>query len=99
MLRTSYNILFMSAKLIFKSVLLSLMGTGVFFFFFMMAVIPSLSTWQRFQSVPGKESVVVDPNTVLRTYGIPLAGIAFVTLFFFALSYLRRPDPKRGSHA
>lgn len=68
-----------------KSLLLALMGTGLFFSFFMMMVIPIQALLARLGGDVAKLSVVVNPAVFLRNVGVPLAILAFVTLFGLAM--------------
>lgn len=77
-------------KSIAKSLLLAVAGTGVFFFFLMMAVIPTMALFARTSGNVAQKSVVINPSVLLRTWGLPLAGVAFVVLFALAMYRFRR---------
>jgi hypothetical protein len=63
------------------------MGTGLLFFFLMMAAVPTMALLARLGGDITQKSVVVNPALFLRTYGVPVAGIAFLGIF--ALSEYR----------
>lgn len=82
-----YNI---PVKAIAKSLLLAFMGTGIFFSFLMMIVIPIQALLARTSTNISKLSVVVNPNVLLRSFGIPMAIAIFVTLFTIGMVKLHR---------
>jgi hypothetical protein len=73
-----------------KSFLLAFMGTGVFFSFLMMIVIPIQATLARTNTNISKQSVVVNPNILLRSFGVPMAIAIFITLFAVGMVRLHR---------
>lgn len=75
---------------IVKSFLLAFMGTGVFFSFLMMTVIPIQAVLARASGNIAKLSVVVNPGSFLRTVGVPLAVVVFVALFSIAMAKIHR---------
>lgn len=68
------------------------MGTGLFFFFLMMALVPTLALLARMSGNIAQKSVVVDPAVFLRTWGLPMAGIIFVLLFGLACHKMRQAE-------
>ena len=79
-------------KSVAKSLLLAFVGTGLFFFFLMMAVLPTMALLARESGRISQKSVVVDPTLFMRTYGLPMAAIAFVALFGIAMYRFRRME-------
>jgi hypothetical protein len=75
-----------------KSLLLAFMGTGLFFSFLMMTVIPIQALLVRLGGNVGKLSVVVNPAAFLRSVGVPLAILAFVILFGLAMYRFRQAE-------
>ena len=94
-------------KNVLKSLLAAIVGTGVFFFFFMALSIPVLAAVARFTSAPlDASSVVVDPTRWFRVVGLPLSAVAFVVSFGLGMRKFRSksepPDPNqnhRGAEA
>jgi hypothetical protein len=82
-----------------KSLLAAFMGTGIFFCFLMMGVIPIMALLARVNGNIAKLSVVVDPQHVLRVYGLPTAAAMFVFLFFMSLGRFRRDEQHQVSAA
>jgi hypothetical protein len=80
---------------ILKSLLWAFVGTGLFFFFVMMALVPTLALLARLSGNVAQKSVVVDPSSLLRTWGIPLAAAAFLFLFSLSLYHLRHAERNR----
>jgi hypothetical protein len=78
-------------KDLLKSAFLALVGTATFFFFVMMLTIPIMSVLAR-RGTTFTQSVVVNPEHVLRVVGLPVSGVLFVIFFVLALRYLRRDD-------
>jgi hypothetical protein len=70
-----------SVRHVGKSLLIAFMGTGLIFFFLMMAAVPTMALLTRLSGDVTKTSVVVNPALFLRTYGLPLAVVAFGALF------------------
>jgi hypothetical protein len=64
-----------------KSLVLAFMGTGLLFFFLMMAAVPILALLARLSGDVSQKSVVVNPGLFLRAYGVPIAIAAFIALF------------------
>ncbi len=85
-------------KSVLKSLLLAFMGPGLIFFFLMMAVLPIMATLARTNGDISQKSVVVDPNIFMRTYGLPLAAIAFIVLFAISMHRIRRAQREELSH-
>jgi hypothetical protein len=79
-------------KFIAKSFLLAFMGTGLFFFFLMMALVPTLALLARTSGNIAQKSVVVDPAILLRTWGLPMAAVMFVVLFALAFHKMRKAE-------
>lgn len=79
-------------KFLAKSFLLAFVGTGVFFFFLMMALVPTLALFARTSGNIAQKSVVVDPAVFLRTWGLPMAGAMFVVFFALAFHKIRQAD-------
>jgi hypothetical protein len=79
-------------KFIGKSLLLAFVGTGLFFFFLMMAVIPIQALMARIGGNVAKTSVVVNPALFLRTAGVPMAAAAFVLFFGISLYRFHRME-------
>ncbi|HWR14480.1 MAG TPA: hypothetical protein VN577_06610 [Terriglobales bacterium] len=77
-------------KSVLKSVLLAFVGTGLFFFFLMMGVVPIMATIARMTGDVSSRSVVVDPGVFFRTWGIPLAVVAFLICFAVGMYRFRR---------
>jgi len=84
-------------KNLLKSAALGLVGAGVFSFFFMMALIPTLAVIARSTTRINQQSVVVDPAWAVRMVGIPLAAVAFAVCFALARRRFRRQDQARYS--
>ncbi|HLH09945.1 MAG TPA: hypothetical protein VKW78_22085 [Terriglobales bacterium] len=72
-----------------KSALLAVVGTGTFFFFLMMIMIPVLGVEAR-HGVVFTQSAVVDPDHILRIVGLPASALLFVVFFLLAMRHLRR---------
>ena len=71
-------------KLVLKSFGFGLLGAALFFAFFSMLAIPLLAAWSRLHSANTPlqaGDVVIQPLTLLRLVGLPLAAAAFVTCF------------------
>ena len=68
------------------------MGTGLFFFFLMMALVPTLALLARTSGNVAQKSVVVDPAIFLRTWGLPMAAVTFVVLFTLAFHKMRQAE-------
>ena len=81
-----------SLRNLLKSMALGLAGAGVFSFFFMMAVIPTLAVIARSGPHINQQSVVVDPAWAVRTVGMPLAAVAFAVCFALAWRKFRRQE-------
>ena len=67
-----------------KSLAFGLLGAALFFAFFSMLAVPLLAAWSRLHdaNTPLQAGdVVIQPITLLRTVGLPLAAAAFVTCF------------------
>lgn len=71
-----------------KSVMLAMVGTGTFFFFLMMAVIPVMGMLAR-RGTTFTQSAVVDPDHMLRVIGLPAAAVLFVVFFVLAMRRMR----------
>lgn len=82
----------MRLQSIAKSLLLAFVGSGIVSFFIMMAVIPAMALRQRLTGNVAQQSEVVNPAIFMRTYGIPIAVIAFIVLFVLALTRFRREE-------
>ncbi len=82
----------MRVRFVAKSFLLAFVGTGVFFFFLMMALVPTLALLARTSGNIAQKSVVVDPALLLRSWGLPMAGIMFVILFALAFHRMRKAE-------
>jgi hypothetical protein len=78
-------------KDLLKSAFLAMVGTATFFFFVMMLTIPIMSVLAR-RGTTFTQSVVVNPEHVLRVVGLPVSGVLFVIFFVLAMRYLRRDD-------
>lgn len=78
-------------KDLLKSAFLALVGTATFFFFVMMLTIPVMSVLAR-RGTTFTQSVVVNPEHVLRVVGLPVSGVLFVIFFVMGIRYLRRDD-------
>lgn len=91
-----YNIYVRS---IAKSLLLAFMGTGIFFSFLMMIVIPIQAALARTSTNISKLSVVVNPNILLRSFGIPMAFAIFVALFAYGMVRLHRSQKQAAVKA
>ena len=86
-LTQAYNWL---VKNVLKSLLAAIVGTGIFFFFFMALSIPVLAAVARLRSVPlDSTSVVVDPSRWFRMVGLPLSAVAFVVSFGLGMRKFR----------
>jgi hypothetical protein len=91
--RKLYNTEFtMRLQSIGKSFLLAVAGAGIVSFFAMMAVIPIMALMQRLSGNIAQHSEVVNPAVFMRTYGIALAAVAFVIVFFATLMRSRRQE-------
>src|SRR4051812_22471898 len=75
----------MSLQSIGKSLLLAFVGAGLVSFFLMMGMIPMMALMQRLSGDVAQHSVVVNPAGFMRTYGIGLAMLSFVVLFFVSM--------------
>lgn len=75
-----------------KSLVMAVMGTGLFFCFLMMITIPVMALLARMNINVAKSSVVVSPAVFLRTFGIPVAVVLFVVLFAMGLRRFRRDE-------
>jgi hypothetical protein len=75
-----------------KSLVMAVMGTGLFFCFLMMITIPVMALLARLNINVAKSSVVVSPAVFLRTFGIPVAVVLFVVLFAMGLRRFRRDE-------
>lgn len=75
-----------------KSLLIAFVGTGVVFWFLMMAVVPSLAVIARMRGDVAQRSVVVYPATIMRSWGIPLAILAFLVFFAVSMYRFRKQD-------
>lgn len=82
----------MRLQSIAKSLLLAFVGAGIVSFFLMMTIIPAMALVQRLTGNVAQHSVVVNPAVFMRTYGIALALVAFLVLFFVALLRFRREE-------
>ena len=54
----------------------------------MMATIPVMSILSR-RGATFTQSAVVNPEHVLRVFGLPISGLLFVIFFIFAMRHLR----------
>ncbi len=79
-------------KSLVKSLLMAVMGTGLFFCFLMMITIPLMALLARLNINVAKSSVVVSPAVFLRTFGVPVAVVLFVVLFAVGLRRFRRDE-------
>ena len=79
-------------KSLVKSLVMAVMGTGLFFCFLMMVTIPLMALLARLDINVAKSSVVVSPAAFLRTFGIPVAVVLFVVLFAVGLRRFRRDE-------
>jgi uncharacterized membrane protein YhaH (DUF805 family) len=77
---------------ILKSLLWAFVGTALFFFFLIMALVPALALLARLSGNIAQKSVVVEPTSLLRTWGLPMAAAAFVTLFALSMRHLHQAD-------
>jgi hypothetical protein len=75
-----------------KSLLMALVGTGIFFSFLMMTVIPIQAALARLGGNISKLSVVINPSIFLRSVGIPIAVAVFCVLFVLAMHKLRHSE-------
>lgn len=75
-----------------KSLLMAVMGTGLFFCFLMMITIPVMALLARLNINVEKASVVVSPAVFLRIVGIPAAVVLFVVLFAMGMRRFRREN-------
>jgi hypothetical protein len=75
-----------------KSLVMAVMGTGLFFCFLMMITIPVMALLARMNINIEKSSVVVSPAAFLRTFGIPVAVVLFLVLFAVGLRRFRRDE-------
>ena len=82
-------------KSLLKSLFLAFAGTGIFFCFLMMLTVPIQAMVTRLGTNVQKTSVVVNPDTFLRTYGLPSAAILFVVLFAIAFHRFRREEQRQ----
>jgi len=73
-----------------KSFLLAFAGTGLVSFFLMMGIIPTMAAIQRLTGNVAQKSVVVNPSSFMRTYGIGLAVVTFVLVFVVSMVRFRR---------
>ena len=65
----------------------------LFFFFFMLATIPTLAVLARLHSAPLESpDVVIAPARIFRYVGLPLSGAAFAVCFALALKRFRRDE-------
>ena len=82
-------------KLVFKSLAFGLLGAALFFAFFSMLAVPLLAAWSRLHNAntPMQAGdVVIQPITLLRLVGLPLAGGAFVTCFVIGWRRFAHPE-------
>ncbi len=77
-------------KSVAKSLLLAFVGTGFLFWFIMMAIVPSLAVVARMRGDVAQRSVVVSPALFMRSYGIPVAAVAFLVFFAIAMYRFRK---------
>jgi len=77
-----------------KSLVMAVMGTGLFFCFMMMITIPLMALLTRMNINVEKASVVVSPAIFLRTVGVPTAVVLFVVLFAVGLRRFRRDEQR-----
>ena len=77
-----------------KSLLMAFMGTGLFFCFLMMVTIPLFALFARLRGNVEKTSVVVEPGVFLRIYGLPAAGVLFITLLVYGIYRFRREEQR-----
>lgn len=82
----------MRLQSIAKSLLLGIAGAGIVSFFLMMGIIPALALMKRLSGNVAQQSEVVNPAAFMRTYGIGLAIVAFLTTFILMLVRCRRED-------
>jgi uncharacterized membrane protein len=71
-------------RVVLKSVAFGLLGAALFFAFFSMLAVPLLAAWSRLHNANTPlqaGDVVIQPITLLRLVGLPLACAAFVTCF------------------
>jgi len=74
------------------------MGTGMLFFFLMMAVVPIMALLARMGGDISQKSVVVNPGIFLRTFGVPIALVAFVALFGISMYRFRHMEREHLLH-
>ncbi len=77
-------------KLLFKSLAIGLIATGLFFALLMALVVPVMALVARSQGAANVANVVVDPNPFLRQVGLPMSGMVFLTTFGFSLRHAVR---------
>ena len=80
-------------KRLTKSLIMAMMGTGLFFCFLMMITIPLMALAARLNINIEKSSVVVSPAVFLRTIGVPVAVVLFVVLFAIGFRRFRHEEP------
>ena len=71
-------------RLVLKSLGFGFLGAALFFVFFSMLAVPLVGAWSRLHNANTPlqaGDVVLQPITVLRLVGLPLAAVAFVTCF------------------
>jgi hypothetical protein len=85
-------------KSVLKSLLLAFMGTGMLFFFLMMAVVPIMAVLARMGGDVSQKSVVVNPGIFLRSVGLPIAIVAFVALFGISMYRFHRVEREHLLH-
>lgn len=79
-------------KSLAKSLVMAVMGTGLFFCFLMMITIPLMALAARLNINIEKSSVVVSPAVFLKTIGLPMAVVLFIVLFAIGFRKFRREE-------
>lgn len=82
-------------KAILKSVVASILATGLASFFLLMITVGVLAGMAR-MAAPAQAYPLIDPSGVMRQVGLPLAGVMFVVFFLLALRRFSRPEEPRA---